>query len=140
MADIPWVLFIAASLVVLLDQLSKWYIAKILRKGDFFIWPFVQIKLIFNTQGILSGRRIPAIVAWAFIAGWVLLLMSNGLFFHNSKAQIGLGSALGGAMSNLSDQLKKGGIIDFICIRPWAAFNLADAAIVLGLCAAFWFW
>ena len=39
----------------------------------------------------------------------------------------------GGAFGNLADRLRDGGVIDFIDPILWPAFNLADAAIVLGI-------
>jgi lipoprotein signal peptidase len=139
MADISLVLFISAILVFLVDQLSKWFMAKIFQERILLIRPFVQIKLIINKHAILASQRLLLLAAWVFVAIWVTLLISRGLFFQNREAQLGLGFALGGAMSNLVDQTKKGGIIDFIGIPSWGMSNFADLAIVLGLCLAFWF-
>ncbi|MFL5819892.1 MAG: signal peptidase II [Solirubrobacteraceae bacterium] len=41
-----------------------------------------------------------------------------------------------GAASNLSDRLRHGGVVDFIALAFWPAFNFADAAIVAGLASA----
>ena len=139
MANTPLVLFLSASLVFLVDQLSKWFITKIFQDGVFLFKPFVQIKLIINKHPILQGQRLFLFVAWVFVAIWVMLLISQGLLFQNREAQFGLGFALGGAMSNLVDQIRKGGVIDFIGIPAWGMSNLADTAIVLGLCIALWF-
>ena len=43
-----------------------------------------------------------------------------------------LGSSLGGAMGNLIDGIGRRAVIDFIDLRVWPVFNLADAAIVAG--------
>lgn len=51
---------------------------------------------------------------------------------------IGLGLVLGGALGNLADRLFRppgpfrGRVIDFIDFRVWPAFNVADAAVVVG--------
>ena len=50
----------------------------------------------------------------------------------------GLGVALGGAASNLFDILRRGAVVDFIDLRIWPVFNIADACIVLGLGGALW--
>ena len=122
-----------------MDQLSKWLIIKIFQERVFLIRPFVQIDLIINKHTTLAGRQMLLVATWVFVAIWVTLIISNGVLFQHREAQIGLGVALGGAMSNFADQIKKGGIIDFIGISYWGIFNLADLAIILGLCVAFWF-
>jgi signal peptidase II len=40
---------------------------------------------------------------------------------------------LGGALGNLADRERTGGVVDFSSVWIWPAFNLADAAIVLGV-------
>ena len=45
---------------------------------------------------------------------------------------VGIGAAVGGATGNLLDQLRRGAVVDFVAIGRWPAFNVADAAIVLG--------
>jgi signal peptidase II len=44
-----------------------------------------------------------------------------------------VGMLLGGALGNLADRARIGAVIDFIDPIAWPAFNLADAAIVLGV-------
>jgi signal peptidase II len=53
-----------------------------------------------------------------------------------------LGLILGGAMGNLADRLLRapgplrGAVVDWIDLRVWPVFNLADSALVLGVCLA----
>ena len=44
-----------------------------------------------------------------------------------------VGLILGGALGNLADRAREGAVIDFIDPIAWPAFNLADAAIVVGV-------
>ena len=44
-----------------------------------------------------------------------------------------VGLILGGALGNLADRAREGAVIDFIDPIAWPAFNLADAAIVIGV-------
>jgi signal peptidase II len=53
-------------------------------------------------------------------------------------ARVGFGAALGGATGNLIDQLRRGAVMDFIDLRIWPVFNLADTFIVVGLGVALW--
>ncbi len=54
---------------------------------------------------------------------------------------VGLALVLGGALGNLLDRARFGGVIDFIDFRVWPVFNLADSCITLGailLAVSFW--
>ena len=65
-----------------------------------------------------------AIVAWSFAP-------------LRPSLALGLGMILGGALGNLTDRVVRGAglegqVIDFIDLRVWPVFNLADAGIVIG--------
>jgi signal peptidase II len=45
---------------------------------------------------------------------------------------------LGGAAGNVADRVRRGAIVDFIAIGRWPPFNLADAAIVVGVGLLVW--
>ena len=47
--------------------------------------------------------------------------------------QIALGLILGGALGNLVDRVRLGYVVDFIDLRWWPVFNLADSTIVVGV-------
>lgn len=57
--------------------------------------------------------------------------------FSAPALQVALGLAAGGATGNTIDQMRYGGVVDFIDLKVWPAFNLADMAIVLGAALAF---
>jgi signal peptidase II len=40
---------------------------------------------------------------------------------------------IGGSMSNLVDRVRLGYVTDFVDLRWWPAFNLADSFIVIGV-------
>jgi signal peptidase II len=40
---------------------------------------------------------------------------------------------IGGSLSNLADRVRLGHVTDFLDLRYWPAFNLADSFIVLGV-------
>jgi signal peptidase II len=52
---------------------------------------------------------------------------------------IAIGLIIGGAVGNVIDRLRFGGVIDFLYFHAgswyWPAFNLADSAICLGVVA-----
>jgi signal peptidase II len=47
-----------------------------------------------------------------------------------------MGIAVGGATGNLLDLLLRGGVVDFVDLRFWPVFNIADAAILGGVVLA----
>ena len=46
---------------------------------------------------------------------------------------VGLGLVIGGSASNLVDRIRLGHVTDFLDLRFWPAFNLADTFIVIGV-------
>jgi lipoprotein signal peptidase len=71
--------------------------------------------------------------------GGICLIGWQGYFFQHRAAQLGLGMALGGACSNVYDQLRHGVVVDFLDLGWWPVFNFADVAITIGVTMALWF-
>jgi signal peptidase II len=46
---------------------------------------------------------------------------------------VALGLVIGGSLSNLLDRVRLGYVTDFLDLRYWPAFNLADGFIVIGV-------
>ncbi len=46
---------------------------------------------------------------------------------------VALGLLIGGSAGNLVDRLRLGHVTDFLDLRYWPAFNLADTFIVVGV-------
>ena len=72
------------------------------------------------------------------VAG-VVLLLCLALLFHRyfpvlatMYNRVALGLILGGTLGNLIDRLRLGYVTDFIDLRIWPAFNVADSCIVVG--------
>jgi signal peptidase II len=68
----------------------------------------------------------------------VAVLHLSGDWFQGLFAESSIGIAVGGATGNLLDILRHQLVIDFIDLRWWPVFNLADVGIVLGLALAFY--
>ena len=64
-----------------------------------------------------------------------LALVLTWFFFDSSRPGqwLGVGLLVGGAVGNLIDRLRLGGVTDFIDPPLWPSFNLADVAITLGV-------
>jgi hypothetical protein len=46
---------------------------------------------------------------------------------------LSLGLQLGGALGNLIDRLRQGYVVDFIAIKAWPVFDIADACVIVGV-------
>jgi signal peptidase II len=64
------------------------------------------------------------------------LAVEIGPLAPSTWAAVALGAALGGGASNMIDRARRGGVVDFIDLKIWPAFNIADAAIVIGATGA----
>lgn len=112
------------SFLVLIDQIVKYLI----RHFDGFY--------ICN-PGISFGFFIPNIifyplVAVIFVVSFLYLLKKiNSAIFAPDK--IGLSFVLGGAMANLIDRFNLGCVVDFIDLKFFPVFNLADIFITVGV-------
>jgi signal peptidase II len=137
----------SVALVVALDQLSKLWIrtnvpptASLQQTGFLHI---VYIKNFGSAFGLSFNQTFLLIVTSLAIL-LIITLFSYCLFARHrspvtSLSSVSLGLILGGAVSNLIDRLRPPGYVtDFIDLRLWGnfhwpAFNLADAAIVIGI-------
>ena len=55
------------------------------------------------------------------------------MFAGDALVQWGLGLAAGGATGNALDHLRGRAVVDFVELRGWPIFNVADAAITCGV-------
>lgn len=133
-------LVFSSILLIFIDQLSK-YIIRTSR--GFYIC----------NKGIAFGVVLPSwliLLATIAIISFIGLLILNLKFetclpigkvlnqFSNSKIKnlnFPLILVISGAISNLLDRLYNGCVIDFIDLKVWPVFNLADSFIFLGILA-----
>lgn len=118
--------------LMLLDQMSKMLIIKYyqgpIQRG------IVGIVLIQNTAmafGFSSGNA-KNIVLTSIVLLIVINFIRNQKDRIDTKTAIALSLVLAGGISNLMDRVLRGGIVDFIKIKNFAIFNIADCYVVLG--------
>jgi signal peptidase II len=75
-----------------------------------------------------SGWLVVVAVAVAMLA----LLAYFARHVVKPRLWLPVGMVFGGAVGNLADRARIHAVIDFIDVAIWPAFNLADAAIVIG--------
>ena len=125
-----------ATLVIGLDQLTKWLVRTNMALGQSIPGEGI-FRLTYTTNtggafGILANQAfLLALVAVISIA--VFLIYLRYIPLKSALLKIGLGLDFGGAIGNLIDRLRFGGrVTDFIDIGPWPVFNVADMSIVIG--------
>jgi signal peptidase II len=82
--------------------------------------------------GLFASATPIVTVLTAVAVGWMLLFFARSGSRH-PVLPIALGLLIGGSASNLTDRMRLGHVTDFIDLRFWPAFNLADSFIVLGV-------
>ncbi|HXP94757.1 MAG TPA: signal peptidase II [Candidatus Binatia bacterium] len=129
---------IVAFAVFAADQLSKHWVAATFMPGESRVliphvvyWTYVQ-----NTRGAfgLFGDQ-----AWLLIILAVAVLAIFWFSFRDIAAQswlvrVALGGIVGGAAGNIADRLQHRYVVDFIDLRWWPVFNVADSCITIGVC------
>lgn len=134
-----------AAVVVLADQLTKWWAVTRLPRGIIHVVGSLRLNLAYNTGTAFSigtSRNIGPIIALLAVVVIVLFLLSGGSARRASGVVAG-GLVIGGALGNLADRAFRGhagflggAVIDFIDVQWWPVFNVADSAIVVGACVA----
>jgi signal peptidase II len=127
----------SAGVVVAVDQATKQLAISGIERGD-------QVDVFFGLE--LTNARNTGVAFGAFEGGGALVAILIGVsltlllgYFalHRDRPWLWLpvGLLLGGALGNLADRARIGGVIDFIDPVAWPAFNVADSCIVVGVLA-----
>jgi signal peptidase II len=130
-------LLLLAGAVVVLDQVLKALVTSRFAGGDYaeLFGGLVRLDYTRNTGaafGFLpNGGVLFAGIAVAVILAILLAYRKLGSAPLIVRAALGL--VLGGALGNLIDRVRLGYVVDFIDLRWWPVFNLADSAIVVGV-------
>jgi signal peptidase II len=85
----------------------------------------------------LFSSATPIVIALTTVAvAWMLLYYARSGARH-PVLPLALGLVIGGSVSNLADRVRLGHVTDFLDLRFWPAFNLADSFIVVGVAILF---
>ena len=133
-----------ATVVVVLDQLTKWMIVKWVPLYDKIpVNGFINITHQRNTGAAFSFMADAggwqrwffialAIAVSAYITWWLWRIKAESHVILSA----GLALVLGGALGNVIDRMVLGSVVDFIQVLiagwPFPSFNIADSAITVG--------
>jgi len=148
--------------IILFDQLSKWWITEYIIRplidgtpiglGEWImnapdrlpagistaIMPYFNLTMVWN-EGVSFGMLSDAgIWPLAIMAMVISAFLGHWLWKSTSKFEaLSLGMIIGGAIGNTIDRFRFGAVADFFDVYVgtyhWPAFNIADAAISIGV-------
>ena len=140
-------LALVSTITVLLDQATKLQITQSMRLHESIpvVPDFFSITYIRNPGaafGILaSSSNGFRLVFFGLTSMFALALLGTILYRLKSDdwgGQLSVAAVFGGAIGNLLDRVRFGEVIDFLDVYVgayhWPAFNVADAAISVGVC------
>jgi signal peptidase II len=125
------VLFVALLAVFLSDQAVKLLLRRRLGDRAIALGAFGNVRMV---AGRLWMRRLGP--QWSGAAIWglwlaaAIALVIGSLWTPSSEAFAGL--LLGGSLSHAVESSLSGRITDYICLKFWPAFDLADVAMTAG--------
>ncbi len=134
-------LWMVTVLTIIADQGSKIFVAKRMELGQSIpvLGNFFRITFIRNAGGafgiFLGG-------GWFYLLASILAIILSFFYLRKMSAghlwsRISLALILGGALGNLIDRVRYGMVIDFLDFGigrlRWPVFNLADAAVTVGV-------
>lgn len=127
--------------VLAADRVTKLIITETFALGEsvevakYFHWTFIVNKGA--AFGMLQGSRLLFIAfAVAVLAG--IFYFRKDILQQDWLTQSGVACFAAGTVGNLIDRALFGGVIDFIDLRVWPIFNVADIAVCLGVAFLIW--
>lgn len=137
--------FGVALAVFFLDQLSKWLVIgelQLQQVGQIYVLPIFNLTWTENygiSLGLFQARSETG--QWILVAITAAIAAGVAWWIGREKEkgdQLALGMVLGGALGNILDRVRFGYVVDFADLhfgdfRPFLVFNVADAAISIGV-------
>ena len=133
-------IFILSFIMLLIDQLSKIILDKVLILGKSIkiFDKFLYITKVYNdgiSFSMLTGKRYLIIIISIIILVFLYFYLKK--FKENKKNIIAFSLLIGGLLGNLIDRIIHGYVIDFIDFYifnyNYPIFNIADVCICIGV-------
>lgn len=131
------VLLTLALTVLIVDQAVKAVVAANLKRGGVVevLGGAVRIDYTSNSGGAFSmfphGGAVFTVIA--ILVCLAIIVAYRRFAYSPLVVRSALGLILGGACGNVMDRIRLGYVVDFIDLRWWPVFNLADSAVVLSV-------
>jgi signal peptidase II len=135
-------LLIFASLIVALDQWTKWLVrvnipfgGTWLPEGWEWLSPYARI-VHWQNMGAAFGMFQNGNTVFSILAVVVILV----IFYYyplversDWSLRVAMGMQMAGAAGNLVDRLTRGEVTDFVSVGTFPVWNVADASITVGV-------
>nr|WP_253691811.1 signal peptidase II [Cellulosimicrobium protaetiae] len=130
---------VLAALVLVVDQLTKWWAESSLTLGDDtipLVGSLLGLRLIYNPGAALSIATGMTWLLTIVVVAVVVVIVRMVSRIGSRAWAVALGLLLGGALGNLVDRFfrepgfARGHVVDFIAYANWFVGNVADIAIV----------
>ncbi len=133
-----------ALAVVVLDAVTKALVVAHLpgRSTVRLLGGAVYLRHTRNTGAAFSIAQGQTVLLSLVALAVVVAIVRTARRLGSSAWSVCLGLILGGAVGNLVDRVfrapgpLRGAVVDWIDLRVWPVFNLADSALVIGVCLA----
>ncbi len=130
---------ITVCLLVISDRLTKIFFSKLLAVGETIpvIKNVFHFTLVHNT-GMAFGLFKDHGIVFIIVPVIAVALLVYNIYYYRENENLSrsyifaFSLILGGAIGNLFDRIFAGHVIDFIDLRVWPVFNIADSAITIG--------
>ena len=138
---------VIAFLVFVFDQTAKWMVTSPLNLRGQPEWT-IRLTDFLNFRWVENnGVSLGLLSASSFWGRWLLVLLTGAIavfvtfwLWRERKRtdSVALAMVLGGALGNILDRIRFGYVVDYIDLhfgdfRPFLVFNVADAAITIGV-------
>ncbi len=141
-----WLVVGIVVIVVAVDQATKsWAVTVLPGAPVTLIGSTLQLALARNTGSAFSLFQTLTPLLAVFAVAIAVVLVRVVRRTNERIVLVALALILGGALGNLSDRMfrapgwLRGGVVDFIHLRDWPTFNVADSAITVGaVLLVFW--
>jgi signal peptidase II len=130
------VIFLTLLGVVVSDQALKREFRRVLGREVAALGPFGQLRITEGRLWLLRLLNHPSrSMMWTSLVAAAAALVIANSWIPSSAVFIGL--LLGGSLSNAAENARRGSVSDYVCLRFWPAFNLADLALAAGAIGTF---
>jgi len=137
-------LILIAGVIVILDQLTKFWIRQNLLIGEVYrpeLWISNYARIVhWKNTGAAFGmfQSLGGVfTVLSFIVGAVIVYYFPQISRQDWLIRLAMGMLLAGAIGNLIDRLTQGYVIDFISVGNFPVFNVADSSISVGVAVLF---
>ena len=117
--------------VPIIDLVLKLVLRRVLGSRAVALGPFGSLRVMTARIWLAypRARSNPAAIwtLWLLTAGTLVIVTS-----WIPSSRLFAGFLLGGSLSNVLESSLSGRVSDYVCLRFWPAFNLADVALTAG--------